>query len=278
MNNQTVTVNLVPNKSTPAVVHVSQGDVGRPLEFRILDGTTEASFTAGTTVTITGTKPSGLGFTETATLTARVVTIDTTLAMTQESGMIPAEIRFTQGTTDIGTANFILAVEKTPHADGTTDGTQETMQNLETRLQGEIDGLDDRVTTLENNGGGVQIDATLTQTGQAADAKVTGDVKSEVEGIRTGADGTTYQTAGDAVRGQVSDLKEDLESEQDDGLFHRYLTWEHGGIDNATGQNNNEGSLTRSRMPEYLLYSDYNQIFNGASARTYVIYYDSESF
>ena len=68
--------------------------------------------------------------------------------------MIPAEIRFTQGTTDIGTANFILAVEKTPHAEGTTDGTQETMANLETRLQAEIDGLDDRVTTLENGGGG----------------------------------------------------------------------------------------------------------------------------
>ena len=64
--------------------------------------------------------------------------------------MIPAEIRFTQGTTDIGTANFILAVEKTPHADGTTDGTQETMANLETRLQAEIDGLDDRIEALEN--------------------------------------------------------------------------------------------------------------------------------
>lgn len=152
MNNQVVTVNLVPGLSAPAVVRVSQYDYGRPIVFNILDGTQAATIGPSATITVVGTKPSGLGFSETAlTISGGAVTLNTTLAMTQESGLIPAEIRIEkQGSGNVGTANFILAVEKTPHAEGTTDGTQESMQNLEARLQSEIDGLDDRIEALEN--------------------------------------------------------------------------------------------------------------------------------
>ena len=151
MNNQIVTVNLIPDLSAPAVVRVSQYDYGRPIVFNILDGTQAATIGSSATIMVVGTKPSGLGFSETAlAISGGAVTLNTTLAMTQESGLIPAEIRIEQqGLGNVGTANFILAVEKTPHADGTTDGTQETMQNLEERLQAEIDGLDDRIEALE---------------------------------------------------------------------------------------------------------------------------------
>ena len=154
MNSQTVTVNLIPGLSTPAVVRVSQYDVGRPILFKVFDGTMPASFVSNTIATVVGTKPSGLGFSEVATISGNTASLNSTLTMTQELGMIPAEIRFTQGTTDIGTANFILAVEPSPHPEGTTDGTQETMQNLETRLQGQIDALDTRVDALEAGQGG----------------------------------------------------------------------------------------------------------------------------
>lgn len=156
MNEQIVTINLIPGLSAPAVVRVSQYDVGRPLAFKVLDGTNVASLGATVTTTIVGTKPSGLGFSVVGTLDGNIVTVDTTLAMTQECGMISAEIRFTTSTpaTVIGTANFTLAVEPSSHPEGTTDGTQETMQNLETRLQGQIDSLDSRVDALEAGGGG----------------------------------------------------------------------------------------------------------------------------
>lgn len=130
MNNQIVTVNLVPGLSAPAVIRVSQYDVGRPLTIRVFDGTGAASFGASVTATIVGTKPSGLGFTETGTIAGNTVTLNTTLAMTQERGMIPVEIRFAQTGEDIGTANFILAVEPSPHPDGTTDGTTETARTI----------------------------------------------------------------------------------------------------------------------------------------------------
>ena len=155
MNSQIVTVNLVPGLSTPAVVRVSQYDVGRPILFKVFDGTMPASFVSGTIATVVGTKPSGLGFSEVAAISGNTASLNSTLAMTQEAGMIQAEIRFSiQYGPDIGTATFILAVEPSPHPEGTTDGTQETMANLETRLQGEINSLDTRVTALEAGGGG----------------------------------------------------------------------------------------------------------------------------
>ncbi len=156
MNNQIVTVNLIPGLSAPAVVKVSQYDVGRPITFNILDGASAASISSSMTVTVVGTKPSGLGFSQSAVIASlSTVTINTTLAMTQECGMIQAEIRFTQSGENVGTANFILAVEKTPHAEGTTDGTQETMADLETRLQAEIDDLSDRIDDIEAGGSGL---------------------------------------------------------------------------------------------------------------------------
>ena len=152
MNSQIITVNLIPGLSTPAVVRVSQCDVGRPLTFRVFDGTGVALFGASVTATIVGTKPSGLGFTESGTIAGNTVTLNTTLAMTQEAGMIPAEIRFatTSPATDIGTANFILAVEPQTHSSSTTDGTYETMDDIQTQ----VNALDTRVTALESGSGG----------------------------------------------------------------------------------------------------------------------------
>ena len=152
MSNYTFTLNMIPNTGTPVVVNLSQGDIGRELTFKLVEGS-DPNITIATdasAITIEGTKPSGLGFSESCTATSgNTITVSTTEAMTQESGMIPAEVRFVAGTKDLGTANIIFAIEESPHPAGTIDGTQETMQNLEERLQAEIDGLGDRIEALE---------------------------------------------------------------------------------------------------------------------------------
>ena len=151
--------------STPAVVRVSQYDVGRPLVFKVYDGTSPADLT-GVTAVIEGTKRSGLGFSESGTVSDNTVTLDTTIAMTQEYGSIPAEIRFSKTGEDVGTANFILAVEKSPHLEGTTDGTQETMANLETRLNAKIATqaeLDEDILVFKNSVGVTLFSADLSE-------------------------------------------------------------------------------------------------------------------
>ena len=189
MNTQTYTVNIRTGVVNIARVDVSQGDTGRTLAFSLYDGLIPFTPPTGSTVTIVGRKPSGLGFSETCTVSGNTAAVNTTLAMTQEAGKFPVELRIESDTRSIGTANFVMHVEPSPHPDGTTDGTHATVDNLQTQ----IGNLANLTTTAKTNlvsaineaaqsgGTEVVIDNTLTQTGQAADAKKTGDEISAIK-------------------------------------------------------------------------------------------------
>lgn len=126
-------VNIVPDGSINRV-HVSQGDIGRTLQFNLYDGALAYTPTAGSTIKIQGTKPSGYGFSETCTWSGNVVTVDTTEGMTQEYGYIPCELEITLNDDVLGTSNFILVVEKNPHPSNVTDGTVATAMQIEARM------------------------------------------------------------------------------------------------------------------------------------------------
>lgn len=130
MNVQSYNINLRVGTGITQNVKISQGDVGRELVFYLYDGAVRFSPPSGATVKIKGVKPSGLGFNETCTLSGSVARVFTTLAMTQEGGNIPTELEISNGSTVIGTANFILHVEPSPHPAGTTDGTTEEARTV----------------------------------------------------------------------------------------------------------------------------------------------------
>lgn len=130
MRTQIYDINLVVGAGIPPIVKVSQNDELRVLAFRLFDGIREYFPFENEEVTITGTKPSGLGFTEVCNIIGSLATVETTLAMTQESGSIKAELRISDGSTNIGTANFTLYVEPAPHPAGTTDGTTEEARTV----------------------------------------------------------------------------------------------------------------------------------------------------
>ena len=124
---QNVNVNLTPG-GYPKEFHVSQYDVGRQLIAKIVDSTGNYSIPSGATVTLLGTKPSGFGFSLTGTVSSgSVVTFTTTATVTAEYGRIPCEIRITNGSTILGTANCMLVVEESPHQEGVIDGNSETV-------------------------------------------------------------------------------------------------------------------------------------------------------
>jgi hypothetical protein len=139
MNPQNYTINIRPGWGISPVVKVSQGDVGRPLAFTIMDGQDAITLSSTATVKITGTKPSGLGFTQDCTLSGNTASIDTVATMTQEAGSVPAELIVTDGSTVIGTANFVMYVEPAAHPEGTTDGDAETARDLMTRAQAAVE-------------------------------------------------------------------------------------------------------------------------------------------
>ena len=83
------------------------------------------------------------------------------------------------------------------------------------------------ISSKSNLPGNTGVDPTLSVSGEAADAKVTGMLKSrvdaltslkegsttgdaELQDIRVGSDGTLYSSAGESVRTQISALKSDL--------------------------------------------------------------------
>lgn len=118
---QTRNVEITPGKGEPVVINVSQGDIGREITLNIKDGSGWFDLT-GCTAKLAGIKPSGLGFTVDGVVSGHAVTITTVKLMTAEYGHIACELKIIKTGITIGTANMILAVEKDPHPENTTDG------------------------------------------------------------------------------------------------------------------------------------------------------------
>ena len=116
-------VDITPGGIQSQVINVSQDDVGREVVINVKDGSGQYDLT-GCSVKLAGLKPSGLGFSVDGAVDGHKVTITTTKQMTDEYGQIACELQIIDGDDNkIGTANMILAVEKNPHPDHTTDGS-----------------------------------------------------------------------------------------------------------------------------------------------------------
>lgn len=112
---QEISLQYAPIVAKP-VIHVSQYDVGRQFKFKIYDGATAYTMPVGTTARVEGIKPDGHGFSydDCVSVTDNIATVTTKLQMTIVAGSVECELRFSDGSDDIGTLNFTLLVEESP--------------------------------------------------------------------------------------------------------------------------------------------------------------------
>ena len=201
-------LNLRNYGNLPAIM-LSQYDEGYALEFEIRDGTDAASDLSAYTVTLKGTRADALAYSFAGTVSTNVLTfvIDTTMTACAGRGTAEIAIKDTANDVLFATFNMPVFVERAAVPEGSIDADVERAQEIAEQVQeivdnaaaavsgeaekwatGQINGTDVPSTdpTYENNAkyyaeqaadaaASIGIDATLTQTGKAADAKKTGD-------------------------------------------------------------------------------------------------------
>ena len=126
-------INMAPD-TIPPYMKLSQYDVGRVIDFVMKEDSADYTVPAGATITLEGTKPSGLGFTIACTVVGNVAAIETTAGMTDEYGTVTAELVVRVNNTRIGSSNIRFEIEKSPHPEGTTDGSAEVIIPIMTQL------------------------------------------------------------------------------------------------------------------------------------------------
>lgn len=181
MITQSYRLNLIPNeKDPPVVVRCSQYDKdSRTIKFSLYNGAQPFSLDSGYTVTVRGTKKDATAFEYNCSIENTDVLFPIAQQMTLFDGKYPCELRIVLGEEILGSANFILYVEKSPMDEDTvisdTDlsGYEQLLQN--TQKQNIAEWLEKNITQET----GYVIDTSLTVQGAAADAKAVGDAIAE---------------------------------------------------------------------------------------------------
>lgn len=104
---------MIPGSDSPLRIQVSQWDAGsRTLSFTLYAGQAVYTVPSGATVTCDGTRPSGGGFSVSASASGSTVTVGISDQMTAEAGLVRCQITVRDGDDALGSANFILQVEE----------------------------------------------------------------------------------------------------------------------------------------------------------------------
>lgn len=241
MNPQYIKINMVPNGVVP-VLYCSQYDVGRPLGMVVYNGS-ETVDLDDYTVTFEATRTDGTAITAAITTDGNVCALETTATMTNKAGRYPAQIVVTDGNgkriASIPINCVVIPAAMDEDAEGVeedrslyqqyTGTVQSLIADIRTQLNAETAARQAAVSaeasarqaadnTLQSNINveasaratqdnvlQAEIDQLVAPSGSAPSA-------AEVTNARIGADGTTYDTLGNAIRGQVTDVKSALEA------------------------------------------------------------------
>lgn len=245
ISTQIQNLNLIPGKSAPVVVHLSQGNVGNTVQFYLYDGD-NPYYPTNVSIAVHGVRADGSVFGPYAvsfTSGSNLVRFSVVSTMTSVSGAAIGELVLTDNDQNqIGTANFGMLVEEAPYSSTVTYEDDLSIyqrilayvQSFPASISGQVaeeatratnaeNTLDSKITSettrATNAEGGLssEISAETTRATNAESALNTrinqiispsGSAPSaaEVTDARIGYNGTTYSNLGTAIRTQFNEL------------------------------------------------------------------------
>lgn len=236
--NQSNILNLQPGITAPVVVHMSEGDSGTKLSFKLIDGTRAWVDPGNVAAAVHGRRQDGTQFGPYACLiSGDVVSFQTDAAMAGAAGSGIAEIVLTDGNGNTaGSANFAIMVERATFPHGVTYRNDvsvyeailaysqtipaQVTANLTAKIDAEAaarESADERLTSdvaaLQNGLSeetavrttqDAVLSARMDEFSKLPDGSLSTAADAELADIRVMTNGNTAATAGDAVREQVA--------------------------------------------------------------------------
>lgn len=272
--NQSNILNLQPGITAPVVVHMSEGDSGTKLSFKLIDGTRAWVDPGNVAAAVHGRRQDGTQFGPYAcSISGDVVSFETDAAMASAAGSAIAQIVLTDSDGNTaGSANFAIMVERATFVGGVTYTNDvsvyeailayvqtipaQVTEDYTAKIAAEAAARTDADTSLQaqisaeaaaRSTEDAVLSARMDQFTQLPDGSLSTAADAELVDIRVMANGTTAATAGNAMREQFTDLKNDITlidgelftKSNEKSVTQRAVGWRLNPSDGLCSQNSN---------------------------------------